>query len=262
MEAKPAYDNEPNEENSTDHPHDISAELLDALPPPEQAPGLITAVLTDQIRENYFNALSEGREITSPVARAITYCLVAHAPLDASTHALAQFTASGAGTHDGLRAEYLPLYDHPSMPAEGKLLLDVLGTHLFHEEHPDTVVQTHRGSLTSYALDGGLLYADDPQEGRQAIAFQLPMGLSAQDTESLIPFLERNTRRYGDSFRAFLRLPGIDVTSPGLIPYFLRTRRPEDETNAIGAAGPRRSGGAMPDLEGVEIGGRLHVFSR
>lgn len=264
MESTPERHAASSEATPTRPSPDITDELLRALPPPEDAPRLVTALLTDQIHENYFNALSEGREITSPVARAIAYCLLAHGPSGASTTALEEFTARGEGSHNQLREEYLPLYHHPDMVAEGRLLLDVLGTHLLQREHPDTALAINRGSLTAYALDGGLSYTALDSRERAAVAFQLPMGLNAPDAESIVPFLKRNVEKYGDSFRAFLRLPGVDATMPGLISYFLRVRvAPELATSIIAGTAPVPvSGGDMPAWEGVEIGGQVHVFTR
>jgi len=258
------------EHHPEDHEHEaaptrtgITAELLRSLPPIHEGAGVITAALADQVREDYFNARSESKEITPETARAVAYSLAAHAPDNATTTALERYASTGEGQHEELRAEYLPLAEDPIMPAEGRLLLDALGTHLFRQEHPQTVINVPRGALTTYALDGGLFYTEVTGE-RVAVAFQLPMGLATDEHRGLMNYLERNVARYGDPFRAFLRLPGIDATAPGLITQFLRMRmHPELAARTIaGTLEPPRTGGAMPAWEGVEIGGQIHVFTR
>lgn len=251
----------PNNHEPESRPATPLHEVLDALPNPREAVGVITMVLSDQIREDYFNALSESRDIDPATARAIVYNLIAHAPARANTAALERYFATGEGNHEQLRAEYLPLYEHPDMPAEGRLLLDALGTHLFHREHPETLA---RGGRLAYALDGGLFYTEDGTGERVAVAFQLPMGLSEPDSQGVADFLERHVRREGDAFRAFLRLPGIDAASPGVLSYFraVYLRTPQDVHAAQRRAEMRPVVGATPDWETVEIGGRIHDFSR
>lgn len=236
----------------------ITERLLAELPAPHEAAGLITMALSDQTRDDYFNALSEGRDIGPATARAIAYNLIAHAPAGVSTEALERFFATGDGDHAELLAEYLPLYQHPIMRAERRLLLDALGTHLFHREHPTSTTVGTPG----YALDGGLFYTDNGEGERVAVAFQLPMGLAAAEAERLIPYLERAIRRYGDAFRAFLRLPGVDATSLGLVNYYLGVHALEEEADELLAQGDRERRGAVPAWEAVEIGGQLHVFTR
>lgn len=239
----------------------ISEELLISLPHPHEAPRVITMALSDQIREDYFNALSESRDIDPATARAVAYNLIAHSPSSANTEALERYFATGQGSHEELRAEYMPAYESPTMPAEGRLLLDALGTHLFHQEHPGTLA---RGGKLAYALDGGLFYTEDGAGQRVAVAFQLPMGLSASDSQGLVDYLERHVRREGDAFRAFLRLPGIDATSPGLLSYFraVHLKNPQEVHAAQRRAELRPVVGATPDWETVEIGGQIHDFSR
>lgn len=251
----------PNSPEPEHRPTAPLADLLRELPKPHEAAGVITAYLSDRTREDYFNALSESRDIDQMTARAIAYNLIAHAPVDATTEALERYFASGDGDHTQLRAEYLPLYENPEMPAEGRLLLDALGTHLFHQEHPETLAQ---GGRLAYALDGGLFYTEDGTGERVAVAFQLPMGLSASDSEGVADFLERHVRREGDPFRAFLRLPGIDATVPGLLSYFraVRLRTPQEVHAAQQRGQMRAVQGATPDWEAVEIGGQIHAFSR
>lgn len=236
----------------------ITERLLAELPPPHEAAGLITMALSDQTRDDYFNALSESRDIESATARAIAYNLIAHAPIGAATEELERFFATGTGSREELLAEYLPLYENPEMPAEGRLLLDALGTHLFHREHPTATTV----GIPGYALDGGLFYTDNGEGERVAVAFQLPMGLSRDDAERLIDYLERPVRRYGDAFRAFLRLPGVDATSPGLANYYLGVHALEGEAETLLAQGDPERRGPVPAWEVVEIGGRLHVFTR
>lgn len=222
---------------------------LASLPEPREAAGVITALLADHTREDYFNALSESRDIPPATARAIAYNLVAHAPGGTTTGALERFAQTGAGSHDGVRAEYLPLYEHPIMPAEGRMLLDALGTYLFHQHHPAPATPP-----LAYALDGGLFYTEDHGE-RVAVAFQLPMGLAAEEVRPLGRFLERHLQRYGDPFRAYLRLPGVDATSPTLVVDYLSAHAIDEEADVL-------KGQSEIAWDAVEIGGRLHVFTR
>ncbi|MGE3795587.1 MAG: hypothetical protein AB7I38_16915 [Dehalococcoidia bacterium] len=233
-------------------------QLLRSLPDPELAAGVITMALSDDARESYFNALSESRDIDPLTARLIAYNVIAHAPEGAETDALRAHSCTGEGSHAELRAEYLPLYQHPIMPAEGRLLLDALGTHLFHHEHPTSTTVGTPG----YALDGGLFYTDNGEGERVAVAFQLPMGLALDEAGRVIPYLERAIRRYGDPFRAFLRLPGVDAASLGLVNYYLGVHALEDEADALLAQGDPERRGAIQAWEAVEIGGQLHVFTR
>lgn len=256
MEHQPDSRREPER-----RPVTSTEQLLRELPNPHEAAGVITALLSDKTREDYFNALSESRDIDQATARAIAYNLIAHAPKNADIAAMETLLATGDGRYDELRREYLPLYQHPDMPAEGRLLLDALGTYLFHQEHPDTLA---RGGHLPYVLDGGLFYTDNGQGERVAVAFQLPMGLAAHDAAGVADYLERYVRSEGDAFRAFLRLPGIDATSPGLIPYFraVHLRTPQEVHAAQQRARMRPVPGATPDWETVEIGGQIHDFSR
>lgn len=244
----------PNPENETSTAAPITTELLDVLPPAREAAGLITALLADQTREDYFNALSESRDISPETARAIAYNLIAHAPDGATTDRLEHYVRTGEGEHEALRKEYLRLCKHLRMPAEGHLLLDALGTHLFHREHPSALpAPTH-----AYALDGGLFYGDSGDGRRVAVAFQFPMGLAVDELQPLATWLERHVRRYGDPFLAFLRLPGIDAMNPRLVHDYLAAHAIGDEADELLTQGRD----AAPTWDAVEIGGRLHVFTR
>lgn len=248
-------------------PDNMGAQFPDALwnelPKPPEGRGILSALLTDVVVASCSEALSQCQEIDTSTARMIAYLLVTHAGRDDSLDSMKHFMESGDGRHEDLRSEYDKLARDPHMPAEGRMLLDILGTHLFHREHPETIVNVPGGLVTRDPLEVEV-FKSVATEQPHAIVCQITPGLPALRKDRIKGRIEEATARYGDAFRAFLRLPGINAAEPGLIGYFLATRMEPNLAAAVlaGEVAPPVSGGAMPPWEGVEVGGRLYVFTR
>lgn len=227
-------------------------ELLGTLPAPKEAAGFITAMLADDAREHILDAMSNGRPLDSVTARLIAYNLIAHAPEGSNTDALYDFFLTGYGEYENLRSEYLPLYNEPIMPAEGRVLLDSLGTYLFNRENRRTTPST--GHLYASAVVIGT-----ERSGEQtAIAFSYSTHLEEDELEQHAEEMLRLCVRFGDGFRAYLRAPGVDSLSPTLIDNF-HTAYITDVADADANRERLNNLGSF-DWNAIEIGGGIHVF--
>lgn len=250
-------DREPNNENDKARFERMAAdrrreELLGTLPPPKEAAGFITAMLSDEAREHILDAMSEGRALDPVTARLIAYNLIAHAPEGSSTDALYDFFLTGYGEYENLRSEYLPLYTAPIMPAEGRVLLDSLGTYLFNRENRRTTPAA--GHLQASAV----VIGTDRSGDQTAIAFSYSEPLDEDQLEQHATWLLRLCAGEGDGLRAYLRVPGVDSLASTLIDDFHTayitdigdTEANRERLNRLGSF----------DWNAVEIGGGIHVF--
>lgn len=229
-------------------------DALQSLPKdPKDAVGVITAMMADLSNDAVLEAQAAGSEITPFYARLIAYNLIAHAPDTAPTEALRRYFREGAGTHDQLRAEYLPLRLDPIMQPEGQLLIDALGTHLANQERggrEETLAR--RLGNASFAI---LTLEDGTRNG---LLFKTRAPISELGATALTLKLSRIAREYGDAFLAYLRAPGVDAVTEDIRGDFI--------TAYIGGTADLASIEDAPDTvspaswNGVEIGGQLYVF--
>jgi hypothetical protein len=227
-------------------------ELLGTLPPPKEAAGFVTAMLSDEAREHILDALSNGEPLDSVTPRLIAYNLIAHAPDGSSTSALYDYFLTGYGEYEKLRKEYLPLYNNAIMPAEGRVLLDSLGTYLFNREAnpPSHRAPRHHASA--------LVVGTDRKGNHSAIAFAYSMPLDEDELELHAASLFRLCFEEGDGFRAYLRAPGIDSLSPTLVGDF-HTAYIADAT-AVDENRERLTKLGTFAWSAVEIAGGIHIF--
>lgn len=239
----------------------LADELMDELPEPGDAPEFFVRMMADEIRRDFVDTVEQGRDLDPVSARMIAYSLVRHAPADAMVAALTAYYKTGEGRHDQLRAEYLPLYQHPRMTPEGRFLLDLLGTHLFRQEHPRAWRNDPPARLSAWVI-----------QVRQAgiscdLAVQHGPGLEAEGYGAMLHEAVQHTRKRGDAFRAYLRLPGVDATAETLLHDFERSYlglHGDDVDVDIPGFGCWLDGTPCPQFrwDGIEIGGTVHVFLR
>ncbi len=216
-------------------------ELLQTLPEPKEAGIFVTAMFSDKTQDVIFETQAAGQNIDPITARLIAYTLTAHAPDELETARLRRFFATGIGSHEHLKAEYLPLREHPAMEPEEHLLIDSLGTYLANREG-DQPRQDRRARRMGQVLFALLTHADGHHDGAAALGLRLA----------------RLAHDHGEPFIAFLRAPAVDAAAPDIEALFRTAYIGEqDELDAVRKA---------PDSthpvtwNTVEIGGRSYVF--
>jgi len=235
-------------------------DLMAELPDPKNAPEFLAKLMADEIRRDFIDNLVQGRDIDALTGRMIAYSLIKYAPEGAPVDALTEYYQTGRGGHAGLREEYLPLYRNPHMEPEGRLLLDILGTHLYRHEHPDRGQQPR-----DYPVKAIVLTALNWGPGRRAhFPLQVHRGLDEDDLEAVAFEMCHHVHVKGDAFLAYLRLPGIDASSDSLLRRFELAYQGIAGKD-VGADGLTRGADEMfghhePSWEAVEIGGQVHVF--
>lgn len=234
--------------------------LMAELPDPKIAPEFLTKLMADEVRRDFIDNLVQGRDIDPLTGRMIAYSLIKYAPEDALVGALTEYYTTGHGNHADLRAEYQPLYRNPRMEPEGRLLLDILGTHLYRDEHPDRGQQPRH-----YPVRATLLTVTNRAE-QTLLHFPMQYGrsLADDDVEPVAAEMCHHVRVKGDPFLAYLRLPGIDAASSDLLHRFELAYQGV-AGHDVDADGLHRGPGEMfgqhePSWEAVEIGGQVHVF--
>jgi len=250
-------DKEPHNENDKPRFKPMDAErrreeLLGTLPAPKEAAGFITAMLSDEAREYILDAMSNGRALDPVTARLIAYNLIAHAPDGSSTDALFDFFLTGYGEYEILRSEYLPLYTDPIMPAEGRVLLDCLGTYLFNRENRRTTPSA------DHLYASAVVIGTERSGDQTAIAFSYSVPLNEDELERHAEEMLRLCVKFGDGFRAYLRAPGVDSLSRTLIDDF-HTAYITDVADADANRERLNNLGSF-DWNAIEIGGGIHVF--
>jgi hypothetical protein len=233
-------------------------ELVAELPDPRTVPSHIAIAFETQAGHEVLRALSDGRDIDLFTARIIAYSLLAHAPADYPAEALTTYLRTGEGTHEAIRAEYAPLAEDPRMIGEGRLLLDIFGTHLFREEHPRHAPEVP--SILTSAI------VEIPRGDRtDTIAIQVPYDSPPETLERLVAELAAHIEERGDAFIAYLRLPGVDATSEALLSDFIFSYFNRDDIDELIPNAPRiLDGGGVDGWEwdGIEVGGTVHCFHR
>ncbi|MFC4245325.1 hypothetical protein ACFOYW_18300 [Gryllotalpicola reticulitermitis] len=237
---------------------EINAHIATLPVPKEVEPGFRQA-LEDEIFDEYLEALAEGVDVHPITARFIAYGVLADAPGNATTEALSRYVTSGEGSHKQLREEYLPLYWHPQTGPRDRVAIDVLGTHLFRHEQ-----QTNATLATPLPLNLMLLHsADDPTEIDTIL--QVPKDLTLADAQPVINEALHHASVKGDAFKAFLRLPAVDVTADNLLSEFdLAFVGSSDRTDFDSEVLPLMKRRAEIGLEwdAIELGGKTYVFAR
>ena len=242
MDRTPEKDSSPPQHLSSLDRH------LAELPDPREA--------SDIAREEYFASLSEGEPVDEARLRSIAHAVIGMRP-DHNLAKLEQFMLTGTGTHSALKEELRQLQADVGTSAEVRFFAEVLGTHLYGQEHEEHALRTHGPT----GLASGYFVSEDVAQERMVVAFQHRPGISEDEEWALHRLLEYGSRRYGDPFRAFLRLPGVDASSRGLINYYLGVHQlEEDGTAFLNEATADQDN--SPAVEAVEIGGQLHVFTR
>ncbi|MGE3194741.1 MAG: hypothetical protein AB7K08_14880, partial [Microbacteriaceae bacterium] len=235
-----------------DRPIEIPHELLDAAFTDGDADAL-GELLTHSLRDAIVEATALGEPLDPTAARLIAFALEAfaaaeHAPL------LQRFFNDGTGTHTELREVYLPVHADPNVAAEFHVLLDALGTYLFHQERPQTA------QLFAKAMEGSLVYFDTLPDGRR-------VGIGFASSEKFGPVAFENVGRnltdliaeHGDPLRAYLRLPGVDVLDTDLIDNFrARTLHPVSGAHDQPLTDAELVAGF--EWDAVEVDGILHAF--
>ncbi len=234
--------------------------LMAELPDPQVAPEFLTKLMADEVRRDFIDNLVQGRDIDPLTGRMIAYSLIKYAPEGALVGALTEYYTTDDGSHASLRAEYVPLYRNPRMEPEGRLLLDILGTHLYRREHPDRGQQPR-----DYPVRGTLLTVTNRvEQTRLHFPMQYRRGLPDEDVEPVAAEMCHHVRVKGDPFLAYLRLPGIDASASDLLHRFeLAYQGVAGEgidPNGLTRGSNEMFGHHQPSWEAVEIGGQVHVF--
>ncbi|EXJ51489.1 hypothetical protein [Microbacterium sp. MRS-1] len=229
-------------------------ELLQTLPEPKEAGIFVTAMFSDKTQDVIFETQAAGQNIDPITARLIAYTLTAHAPDELETARLRRFFATGIGSHEHLKAEYLPLREHPAMEPEEHLLIDSLGTYLANREG-DQPRQDRRARRMGQVLFALLTHADGHHDG---LLFKTRAQVGELGAAALGLRLARLAHDHGEPFIAFLRAPAVDAAAPDIEALFRTAYIGEqDELDAVRKA---------PDSthpvtwNTVEIGGRSYVF--
>ena len=229
-------------------------------PEPKDAPEFLTRLMAGEIWRDYIDNLVQGRDIDTMTARMIAYLLVRYADDDALVDALTDYYKRGKGSHRELRREYLPLYQNERTRPEGRLLVDILGTHLYRREHPDRGQQPR-----NYPVHGTVLTALNRADGtRLHFPMQFGRHLDEDDLEAVATEMCHHVQVKGDPFLAYLRLPGIDASTGDLLHRFelayVGLAEEQSDTDGLKRQADELFGHHQPSWEGVEIGGRVHVF--
>lgn len=238
----------------------LQDELMCELPYPKNAPELFARVMADEVRRDFMENLPHGRDIDPITGRLIAYSLIKYAPDNAPVRALTTYYRSGRGSHDELQAEYLPLYQSQRMEPEGRLLLDILGSHLYRREHPDRGQQPR-----DYPVRGTLLTVTNRAEQTLLhFPMQYRRGLPDEDVQPVATEMCHHIRVKGDAFLAYLRLPGIDASADDLLHRFELAYQGvagvDLDADRLQRGANEMFGQHEPSWEAVEIGGQVHVF--
>jgi hypothetical protein len=226
--------------------------------PKEMEPFKRVSLAAEVFRE-YTDALGEGSDIAPITGRFIAYGIVAEAGEGVSTKALTTYYKTGEGSHDDLRAEYLMHYFAAETTPEERMLIDILGTHLFREQNRVDVTP-----IEHWRPDIAMLRTSH-NPGDVDTVLQLPDGIAMSDMSSVINEVSHHIDVKGDAFKAFLRLPGIDVTADNLLSefglsYLGNSSQPGFYDVLLPSLQQRRRMGLAWD--GIEIGGTTYVFAR
>lgn len=158
-------------------------------------------------------------DISQHTARAIARA-VANA-LGDNGRTLDEFARAGSGSYASLSKELLDVYNDPTTPAQVRIWIDWLGTYLVMHEFPDTSRQ-FMGSGPNPDLSR-LLIPEWPRLGDDHELIYVPATRAGDDIQELAAGLMTLIEKHGDSFRAFLRLPDVDSSSPNLTESFEQT---------------------------------------
>lgn len=219
----------------------------------EKSPEALGRLLTDSLRDAVVEALALGEQLDDKAARLIAFALEAFAD-EVHEPTLERFFHDGVGSHAELRDIYAPLFAPGRVAAEFAVLLDTLGTDLFHRERPQTAPPFPQ------VMEGSMVYFDTLPDGRRVgIGFAAPSKFGPVAFENVARNLTDLIGIHGDAFRAWLRLPGVDVLDTYLVEQFqARTLGPV--TGADSQPLTEEEIAAGVDWDAVEVDGILHAF--
>ncbi len=175
--------------------------------------------LVEAIEDGVDDARERRGDLTEHTARAIARA-VANA-LGENGRALDEFARTGLGSYALLSEEYLDIYNDPTTPAKARTWIGWLGTYLVMREFPDTSRQ-FMGPGPDPDLSR-LLVPARPKIGDDRQVIHVPATKTADDIRGVVWELAPLIQLGGDAFRAFLRLPDVDASSPNLFESFEQT---------------------------------------
>ena len=248
----------PNPPEGTQPPHrperlvHIPDELLHAAFA-DKNPEALAKLLTESLRDAIVESLALGEPLDDKAARLIVFALEAFADAEHEP-TLERFFQHDEGSHAELRHIYAPLFAPGKVAAEFAVLLDFLGTDLFHRERPQTAPPFED------VMEGSVVYFDTLPDGRRVgIGFASPQKFGPVAFENVGRNLADLIAQHGDGFRAYLRLPGVDVLDTYLVEQFqARSLGPVTGADAEPLTAEETATGVSWDA--VEVDGILHAF--
>lgn len=219
----------------------------------EKSPEALGRRLTESLRDAVVESLALGEPLDDKAARLIVFALEAFTDKEHEP-TLERFFHDGVGSHAELRDIYAPLFAPGKVAAEFTVLLDVLGTDLFHRERPQIAPPFEQ------VMEGSMVYFDNLPDGRRVgIGFAAERKFGPVAFENVGNNLTDLIGTHGDAFRAYLRLPGVDVLDTYLIEHFqARYLGPVTGADAQPLAEEEIAAGV--DWDAVEVDGILHAF--
>lgn len=245
---------EPNINQNTPERHSGLDALFAHLPPIEKLNADDVEDLGSHLEISAILTLTRGESTSATEARLASYLLAVRQ--NAPGGLLERFARTGEGDSRMLRAEYGQLPTE-NLDASGALFSDLLGTHLFHRDHPET-----GPALPEDELAGGMVFIEQEETGRTVAApLQLPERTSPAAFRKIADKAALLINRYGDPFRAYLRLPGVDASLSTLEERYLRTFAggfDPAEVDVLKIHGPN----GPIDYAVIEVGGVSYAFVR
>jgi len=267
-----------------DEPGDIRsrlrAELIEQLPDSPEQPSHIALQLRVAMQRAVLEAHEAGRPIEDEDAHVIAELL--SFALDEHDSSLGIYGHRNGLDYDGARIELVELASRPNLRLEMKEVINWLATHLLYQRAPELQPEPSPGGAWEHPI------AYKEELGLTA-ALHIKGTPSRAEASKVFETVTRFVLERGVPALGYLRLPGVDASSPNLDADY-RSRyigsyrdleamfdtitevRDVDQDGKVGAPIPFREQAARDQAriaEGagrlwcaVDVGGKIHVFHR